>query len=217
MRKTLFRNRVFQGSLIFCVLFIAGITLYRQHVKSQAAPPLEGTQFQKRHPNEPLPRASGIPPTEPDNTLDTTKARRNPPGVISDMSDTQTVIPPHHELSIHNGSDTLSEPGADDNPIPQAVIEDSRRDLEWIRADREHQEKFRALQAEWDKLHQEGRAHLPLATPENIDRMLNLRPKEKAAFVAELEAWMKRSRDLQERFEQLRQEEPIRPAGTYTH
>ena len=107
--------------------------------------------------------------------------------------------------------------GADDNPVPRAVIEDSRRDLEWIRADREYQAKYRALEAEQDKLWAEREAHRPEPTPENIDRILNMSKEEKEAFAAEVRAWLEKSADLQKRMEALRKEKPIRPVGTYTH
>ena len=216
MLKPLFTHRLFQAGVIFFFLMAVGGTIYLARVKRQAVSTLERTRetvMQARQKSEHQPNDSGVPLIESegsqtDESLGITKAPMHPQADALDVPHSQTVAPagdPHAQLTSNH------------NPVPREVIEDSERDLEWIRADEVYQEKYRSLEAERDKLRQEGESLRPPPTAESIQRQLRMGEKEKEAHIAQLKAWLKKSKDLEERMKRLRQEKPIRPTPTHTH
>ena len=125
-------------------------------------------------------------------------------------ADTPDIVSPPTDAPGHkNTAQTTSQP----NPVPPEVIEDSKRDLEWYRVLKKWEEEYWALDTERTELDKEF-DELTSVGLEGIQHMGN---KEKAAYIAKLNAWQKRSEALNKKEVTLKKEKPVRPIPTHTH
>lgn len=214
MLQNIHSSRAVLAGIVFCVLIVGGSLIYSWYIRRTtvtAPTPSDALLHQRENQNEARTTADTIDPNpvdfeQPETLLESEYIQTNAddPGAL-----------PSNDAAPGGGNSAHFT--ADQNPVPPEVIEDSERDLEWIRADREWVEKYRALEAERDKLRQEGKALRPPATPESIQRALRMSDDKKESHIAALKALMKKSKDLEGRIKRLQEEKPIRPTPTHTH
>ena len=159
-----------------------------------------------------------------------TETRREvSPSSTSDVSESTTEpldvseigMPPHrgeasdapHSHSIASEEKDPDRHNIDSHLMPQALIEDGRRDLEWFRATKAYEAKFDALHVELDELMRESDA-LTSVSPEEFHQMSD---EDKAEHIAKLETWKTKLLTLKEKEKELRKEKPVRPTPTHTH
>ena len=137
---------------------------------------------------------------------------------------TETLLTPHadtlemrHSLTGASAQENPVQTPSRSNPVPPEVIEDSKRDLEWWRADREYRKKFWALHEERKQLYQELKSLGPPDPNDLVGWVDNMSDEEKASHRAKLKALMEKYEDLQKRYAKLKTEKPVRPTPTHTH
>ena len=206
MKKTL-------GFILIGLLISIGVFVFWRGDKSDA--PVRIYKPTKTTTSQPTTITETRGEVGPENPSDVSESTTEPLDV------SEIGMPPHrgeasdapHSHSIASEEKDPDRHNIDSHLMPQALIEDGRRDLEWFRATKAYEAKFDALHVELDELMRESDA-LTSVSPEEFHQMSD---EDKAAHIAKLETWKTKIEAWEKKDEKLAEEKPVRPTPTHTH